>query len=64
MPGMGGRELAERLVALHPALKVLYISGYTEDIIADRGTLKGDDLLSKPFGAATLVAKVREVLDR
>jgi CheY-like chemotaxis protein len=65
MSGMSGPELAERLVALYPALKVLYISGYMEDTIAHRGILKnGIDLLSKPFSAATLVAKVREILDR
>jgi signal transduction histidine kinase/CheY-like chemotaxis protein len=65
MPGMGGQDLAQRLVALYPALKVLYISGYTEDIIAYHGTLEnGIDLLSKPFSTATLVAKVREILDR
>jgi CheY-like chemotaxis protein len=64
MPGMGGRELAERLLILYPALKVLYISGYTEDTIAHQGSLEGIDLLSKPFSAAALAAKVREVLDR
>jgi CheY-like chemotaxis protein len=65
MPGMSGHELSERLVALYPALKVLYISGYTEDIIAHHGILEdGIDLLSKPFSAAALAAKVREILDR
>jgi DNA-binding NtrC family response regulator len=65
MPGMSGHKLSERLVALYPALKVLYISGYTEDIIAHHGVLEDRiDLLSKPFSTATLVAKVREILDR
>jgi DNA-binding response OmpR family regulator len=65
MPGMGGQDLAQRLVALHPALRVLYISGYMENTIAHHGTLEnGIDLLSKPFSAATLAAKVREILDR
>jgi CheY-like chemotaxis protein len=65
MPGMGGPELAERLVALHPGLKVLYLSGYMEDTIAHRGILEnGIDLLSKPFSAVSLAAKVREILDR
>jgi signal transduction histidine kinase/CheY-like chemotaxis protein len=65
MPGMSGRELAERLIGLYPTLKVLYISGYTDDILAHHGTPEeGVDLLSKPFSAATLASRIREVLDR
>ena len=63
MPGLNGRQLADRLVAERPGLKVLYISGYTADVIALHGSLEpGMEYLPKPFGAAQLSAKVREVL--
>ena len=63
MPGMGGRELAGRLSARFPALKVLYMSGYTENAIVHQGVLEnGLDFLQKPFSSATLAQKVREVL--
>jgi PAS domain S-box-containing protein len=64
MPGQNGRVLAERLVAAYPAMKVLYISGYTDAFIAGHGVLGPDcHLLNKPFTAQALVRKVREVLD-
>jgi len=64
MPGMGGRELAEKLTAAHPELKVLYVSGYTEDAIVRQGELgKGAAFLSKPFTPETLLRRVREALD-
>jgi PAS domain S-box-containing protein len=64
MPHMGGRELAERLATRHPALKVLYVSGYTDDRIGDHGVLDpGIALLHKPFTPASLTDRVREVLD-
>ncbi len=63
MPGLNGRQLADRLVADRPGLKVLYTSGYTADVIARQGSLEpGMEFLPKPFGAAQLAAKVREVL--
>jgi two-component system, cell cycle sensor histidine kinase and response regulator CckA len=64
MPGMNGRTLADRLVAQHPRLRVLYMSGYTDSAIADHGVLEpGTYLLHKPFTEEALIRKVREVLD-
>jgi len=64
MPGMNGRELAQRITALRPETKVLYMSGYTENAIGHNGTLDaGITLLQKPFTLPALKAKVREVLD-
>jgi CheY-like chemotaxis protein len=63
MPGMNGRALAEALVAERPSLRVLYMSGYTDDVIADRGVLEpGTRLLMKPFTAAALLRRVHEAL--
>ena len=63
MPGMNGRELAERLAPLRPGIQVLYTSGYTHDVIAQRGVLDpGVAYLPKPFTAESLAAKVRQVL--
>ena len=65
MPGMNGRVLAEALMAVRPELRVLYMSGYTDDVIAHRGVLEpGTLLLEKPFGARGLLARVREALGR
>jgi len=56
--------LADRLVAQHPRLRVLYMSGYTDSAIADHGVLEpGTYLLHKPFTEEALIRKVREVLD-
>jgi PAS domain S-box-containing protein len=64
MPRMNGRELADRIRAARPGLKVLYMSGYTADVIAHRGVLdKGVRFLPKPFAAHDLAQKVRETLD-
>ncbi len=64
MPEMNGRELKDRVLALRGNMKVLYISGYTADVIARHGVLEGDVmLLEKPFTIGDLAAKVRSVLD-
>jgi PAS domain S-box-containing protein len=64
MPQMSGRELAQRLATLRPDLKVLYMSGYTDDAIVRHGVLAaGIAFLSKPFTPDALALKVREVLD-
>jgi signal transduction histidine kinase len=65
MPGMGGRQVAELAVQDRPALKVLYMSGYTSDAIAHHGVLEsGVAFLQKPFSSETLLQRVREVLNR
>jgi two-component system cell cycle sensor histidine kinase/response regulator CckA len=65
MPGMNGREVAERLTAERTSLKVLYTSGYTDDVIVRHGVVEaGLDFLPKPYGPAALGKKVRELLDR
>jgi two-component system, cell cycle sensor histidine kinase and response regulator CckA len=65
MPGMSGRELAERLIGDYPALEVLYLSGYTDEAIAHHGVLHaGIELLHKPFTPDALARRVREVLDK
>ncbi len=64
MPGVSGRELAKRILARHSAMRVLYMSGYTYNVIAQNGTLeRGVAFLQKPFTPSGLVEKVREVLD-
>jgi two-component system cell cycle sensor histidine kinase/response regulator CckA len=63
MPGMSGRELAEKLLMIRPDTKVLYLSGYTEDTIVSEGTIEsGTAFLQKPFTLQNLSRKVREVL--
>jgi DNA-binding response OmpR family regulator len=65
MPGLGGRDLALRVRELRPGLRVLFISGYAENVLARDGVVEaGSELLLKPFTAAALLARVRAVLDR
>jgi len=64
MPGLNGRALADELLRRHPALRVLFVSGYTQDTLAARGVMdSGIAFLPKPFTPATLLTRVREVLD-
>jgi PAS domain S-box-containing protein len=64
MPRMSGREVAERLAGTHAGMKVLFLSGYTEDAVVRHGILEAEvAFLQKPFSPASLAAKVREVLD-
>ena len=65
MPGMSGKDLADRIRDLRPKLQVLFISGYTADVLARRGVLQEDvAYLPKPFSADSLVARVRELLSK
>ncbi len=64
MPDMNGKELYEQASQRFPGIKVLYMSGYTEDVIGHHGVLEKDTLyIQKPFTVAGLAQKVREVLD-
>jgi CheY-like chemotaxis protein len=64
MPGLGGRELTAHLVSFHPEMKVLYMSGYTENAIVHHGILiEGMNYIQKPFTVEGLVRKVSEALD-
>jgi CheY-like chemotaxis protein len=65
MPAMNGKEMKERIETLRPGIKVLFMSGYTANVIAHRGVLsEGVHFIQKPFSIAALAAKVREVLDQ
>jgi CheY-like chemotaxis protein len=64
MPGIGGRELAEKLRRLRPAIKVLYMSGYPDDALVRHDVLEKETaFIQKPFSPAALARKVRQVLD-
>jgi len=64
MPGMNGSELVKAIRTYKSSIKYLYISGYTSDIIADVDSGRNEiNLLQKPFSAADLCTKVREILD-
>jgi two-component system cell cycle sensor histidine kinase/response regulator CckA len=63
MPGISGRELADRVTKIHPGIKVLYMSGYTDQSVVHHGILETDAvLLQKPFTLIALLSKLREIL--
>lgn len=65
MPGMNGRELADQITAINPNVKVLYSSGYSDNIIVHHGILEeGINFLQKPFAPSLLLGMVRNVLDK
>jgi PAS domain S-box-containing protein len=65
MPGMSGRELANRLTRIHPEARVLFTSGYTDNAIVHHGVLdEGVSFIGKPYSPSALAKKVREVLDK
>ena len=64
MPRMSGREVASRVAALRPDMKVLFMSGYTDDAIVHHGVLDAETpFIEKPFALDVLARKVRDVLD-
>jgi len=63
MPGMNGHELSEKLKLIHPEAKVLFASGYTEDVIVHHGVVRrGMNFIGKPFSLQALAQKIRAVL--
>jgi CheY-like chemotaxis protein len=65
MPVKNGREAYEEIKGIEPSVKIIFMSGYTDDIISKKGLLEeGFDLITKPINPETLVRKIREVLDR
>ena len=62
MPGMSGRELADRLRSIRRETKVLFMSAFSAELLADYGVISGDPLITKPFTLADLAHKVREIL--
>ncbi len=65
MPTMLGKEVADRVSALRPGIQVLFMSGYAESALSNRGTLEpGVNLIEKPFSEPSLLARVRNVLDQ
>ena len=63
MPGMSGPEIAQRLHASRPDLKILFMSGFSTEVVVVHGLDSGDPLLVKPFSLDTLGRKVHEILD-
>ena len=65
MPKMTGKKLAELLLKEYPGLKVLYMSGYTDNVIVHQGVLdRGIDFINKPLVPSILTKKIREVLEK
>ena len=65
MPEMNGRDMAEQIADLYPAIQLLFMSGYTANVIAHQGVLDdGVAFIQKPFSMADMTAKGREVLDK
>ena len=64
MPQMNGRELAARVLAMRPGVGVLFMSGYTDDVVARHGISEGADFIQKPFEPGELGARIRGVLSR
>ena len=63
MPTMNGREMVEQIKSMRPDIKVLFMSGYTSDIIASKGVLEsGMNFLMKPFNMTSLNDKIKDVL--
>ena len=64
MPGMSGQEIVERIRAKSPDTRVLFMSGYTDNVVVRHGILEGEfEFLEKPFSADRLAAKIRQVLE-
>jgi DNA-binding response OmpR family regulator len=63
MPGMSGPEVAQRLHATRPDLKILFMSGFSTEVVVVHGLDSGDPILVKPFSLETLGRKVHEILD-
>jgi FixJ family two-component response regulator len=65
MPGMNGGELATQLILHRPEMKVLFTSGYAENVIVHHGVMDDEvSFLGKPYSPSALAKKIREVLDR
>ncbi len=62
MPGMNGRQLSNQLRAARPVMKVLYVSGYTDEVFGEQGISSGEAFMEKPFDLETLGQKVKQVL--
>jgi len=65
MPGGSGRELSDTLMQRFPSLRVLFMSGYTDDAVLRHGIMHAEvDFVQKPFSRATLARRIRDLLDR
>jgi len=65
LPGKNGKETLDGIIRTDPGVKAIFVSGYTGDVVIDKGIQsEGVDFLQKPISATALLAKVREVLER